>query len=84
MKILIQPKNKDRDRDLELQVQFLLVKFNHTYEKLRDLADILLLKLTDRFALNLYIKLTLFNKSVFLKDSLIYYGVKKLYDASWM
>jgi hypothetical protein len=39
--ILKKPKKK--------KVQFLLVKFNHTYEKLRKLADILLAKLMERY-----------------------------------
>lgn len=44
-----QPKDQKRDNDIENQTQFLLVKFNHSYEKIRSLADSLLLKITEKF-----------------------------------
>lgn len=53
------PKTPKRDRELENQVQFLLVKFNHIYKKLRPLADSLLTKLMEKFPYLLWSEKTL-------------------------
>ena len=49
----------ERDLDLENMVQFLLVKFNHIYKRLRPLADYLLSKLMDKFSYLLWSEKTL-------------------------
>ena len=53
------PKTLERDLDLENMVQFLLVKFNHIYKRLRPLADLLLSRLMDRFSYLLWSEKTL-------------------------
>lgn len=53
------PKTIERDQDLENMVQFLLVKFNHIYKRLRPLADSLLSRLMDRFSYLLWSEKTL-------------------------
>lgn len=53
------PKTLERDLDLENMVQFLLVKFNHIYKRLRPLADHLLSKLMDKFSYLLWSEKTL-------------------------
>ena len=53
------PKTRERDIDLENMVQFLLVKFNHIYKRLRPLADSLLSRLMDTFSYLLWSERTL-------------------------
>lgn len=53
------PKTRERDLDLENMVQFLLVKFNHIYKRLRPLADRLLARLMDTFSYLLWSERTL-------------------------
>lgn len=54
-----QPKTAARDNELDSMVQFLLVKFNHIYKKLRPLADYLLEKIMDKFPYLLWNEKTL-------------------------
>ena len=53
------PRTVGRDQELENMVQFLLVKFNHIYKRLRPLADALLSRLMDKFAYLLWSEKTL-------------------------
>lgn len=54
-----QPKTTTRDNELDSMVQFILVKFNHIYKKLRPLADYLLEKIMDKFPYLLWNEKTL-------------------------
>ena len=54
-----QPKTSARDIELDSMVQFILVKFNHIYKKLRPLADFLLEKIMDKFPYLLWNEKTL-------------------------
>lgn len=54
-----QPKTASRDFELDAMMQFILVKFNHIYKKLRPLADFLLERITDKFPYLLWNEKTL-------------------------